>query len=54
MMRRRQSLYQAGFGPLFSCGLAPVLRGWISYSRLTEVKGILEELDGWPCGVFTH
>jgi group II intron reverse transcriptase/maturase len=28
-------------------GLAPVLRGWISYFRLTEVKGILEELDGW-------
>ncbi len=28
-------------------GLAPVLRGWISYFRLTEIKGILEELDGW-------
>ena len=27
--------------------LTPVLRGWISYFRLTEVKGVLEELDGW-------
>ncbi|VUS75400.1 group II intron reverse transcriptase/maturase [Klebsiella spallanzanii] len=27
--------------------LRPVLRGWISYFRLTEVRGILEELDGW-------
>jgi RNA-directed DNA polymerase len=27
--------------------LNPVLRGWIAYFRLTEVKGVLEELDGW-------
>jgi group II intron reverse transcriptase/maturase len=27
--------------------LNPVLRGWIAYFRLTEVKGLLEELDGW-------
>ena len=27
--------------------LTPVLRGWISYFRLTEVRGVLEELDGW-------
>lgn len=27
--------------------LNPVLRGWTSYFRLTEVKGVLEELDGW-------
>jgi len=27
--------------------LTPVLRGWISYFRLAEVKGVLEELDGW-------
>ena len=27
--------------------LNPVLRGWASYFRLTEVKGVLEELDGW-------
>lgn len=27
--------------------LAPVLRGWMSYYRLTEVRGVLEELDIW-------
>ena len=27
--------------------LNPVLRGWVAYFRLTEVKGALEELDGW-------
>jgi group II intron reverse transcriptase/maturase len=28
-------------------GLNPVLRGWVAYFRLTEVKGVLEDLDGW-------
>ena len=28
-------------------GLNPLLRGWISYFRLPEVKGIFEDLDGW-------
>ena len=27
--------------------LRPVLRGWINYFRLSEVKGIFEQLDGW-------
>jgi hypothetical protein len=27
--------------------LNPVLRGWTSYFRLTEVKGALPNLDGW-------
>jgi RNA-directed DNA polymerase len=27
--------------------LNPLLRGWINYFRLTESKGVLEELDGW-------
>jgi group II intron reverse transcriptase/maturase len=27
--------------------LNPVLRGWMAYFQLTEVKGVLEELDGW-------
>jgi RNA-directed DNA polymerase len=27
--------------------LNPVLRGWMSYFRLTEVRGIVQELDGW-------
>jgi RNA-directed DNA polymerase len=27
--------------------LAPVLRGWLNYYKLSEVNGIFEELDGW-------
>lgn len=27
--------------------LNPLLRGWMAYFRLTEVKGVLQELDGW-------
>lgn len=27
--------------------LNPVLRGWTAYFKLTEVKGVLQELDGW-------
>ncbi len=27
--------------------LNPLLRGWVAYFRLTEVKGVLEDLDGW-------
>jgi group II intron reverse transcriptase/maturase len=27
--------------------LNPVLRGWMAYFRLPEVKGVLEEFDGW-------
>ena len=27
--------------------LNPVLRGWTAYFRLTEVKGVLRDLDGW-------
>ncbi|MBX3297668.1 MAG: hypothetical protein KF762_18360 [Acidobacteria bacterium] len=27
--------------------LNPLLRGWIQYFRLAEVKGIFEDLDGW-------
>lgn len=27
--------------------LTPILRGLISYFRLTEVKGVLEELNDW-------
>ena len=27
--------------------LRPVLRGWVNYFRLAEVKGIFEELDEW-------
>lgn len=27
--------------------LTPILRGWVNYFRLAEVKGIFEDLDGW-------
>lgn len=27
--------------------LTPLLRGWMNYFRLAEVRGIFEELDGW-------
>jgi RNA-directed DNA polymerase len=27
--------------------LTPTLRGWVDYFRLSEVKGLFEELDGW-------
>jgi group II intron reverse transcriptase/maturase len=27
--------------------LNPLLRGWINYFRLTDSKGVLDELDGW-------
>jgi RNA-directed DNA polymerase len=27
--------------------LVPIIRGWVGYFRLSEVKGIFEELDGW-------
>jgi RNA-directed DNA polymerase len=27
--------------------LKPTLRGWINYFRMSEVKGVFEELDGW-------
>ena len=31
----------------FIASLTPKIRGWINYFRLSEVKGIFEELDGW-------
>jgi hypothetical protein len=27
--------------------MTPVLRGWVNYFRLAEVKAIFEELDAW-------
>lgn len=28
-------------------GLNPFLRGWVTYFRLSEQRGVLEDLDGW-------
>jgi hypothetical protein len=27
--------------------LTPLMRGWVNYFRLAEVKGVFEELDSW-------
>ena len=34
-------------GQLVEAELTPLLRGWMNYFRLAEVKGIFEELDSW-------
>jgi RNA-directed DNA polymerase len=34
-------------GRLIAEELTPLLRGWLNYFRLAEVKGIFEELDSW-------
>jgi RNA-directed DNA polymerase len=34
-------------GRLIEGELTPLLRGWMNYFRLAEVKGIFEELDSW-------
>jgi len=31
----------------FAESLTPLLRGWVNYFQLAEVKGVFEELDGW-------
>jgi RNA-directed DNA polymerase len=45
----RKTLREAHGGSLKQAieRLNPVLRGWVAYFRLTEVKGVLEDLDGW-------
>jgi len=45
----RKTLREAQGGSLKQAieRLNPVLRGWVAYFRLTEVKGVLEDLDGW-------
>ena len=51
MKGRLRSLFRTGRGRnlrrFILEELGPVLRGWINYFRLAEVKGIFEELDGW-------
>jgi RNA-directed DNA polymerase len=45
----RKTLREARGGSLKQAieRLNPILRGWVAYFRLTEVKGVLEDLDGW-------
>ena len=44
-------LYRKGrgrqMGRFIHQDLSPVIRGWINYFNLAEVKGFAEELDGW-------
>ena len=46
-----RDLFRRGRGRNLRCfiqeDLSPVLRGWLQYFRLSEVKGLFEELDGW-------
>jgi len=45
-----KAAFRAGRGRALGAtikGLTPILRGWMAYFRLTDSKGILEDLDGW-------
>jgi RNA-directed DNA polymerase len=45
-----RAFFRAGRGRALDAtikDLTPILRGWIAYFRLTDGKGILEELDRW-------
>src|SRR5690606_10926183 len=48
--QRVKALLRAGRGRSLSRTietLKPLLRGWINYFRLTQTKGVLEQLDSW-------
>jgi RNA-directed DNA polymerase len=50
LMQKVRDLMRAGRGRSLTHtieDLNPLLRGWINYFRLTETKGVLEELDSW-------
>jgi RNA-directed DNA polymerase len=50
LMQKVRDLMRAGRGRSLAStigDLNPLLRGWINYFRLTESKGVLEELDSW-------
>jgi len=45
-----REMFRAGRGRRLSGliqDLSPVLRGWVNYFKMAEVKGVFEELDGW-------
>ena len=45
-----REMFRAGRGRNISTQIeemTPVLRGWVNYFRLSEVRGVFEELDGW-------
>ncbi len=50
LRQKVRDLMRTGRGRSLTCtieDLNPLLRGWINYFRLTETKGVLEELDSW-------
>lgn len=50
LMQKVRDLMRAGRGRSLARtieDLNPLLRGWINYFRLTQSKGVLEELDSW-------
>jgi RNA-directed DNA polymerase len=51
LMSNLKELFRAGRGRnlarFIKKDLNPVLRGWVQYFQLSEVKGIFDELDGW-------
>jgi RNA-directed DNA polymerase len=50
LKNKLRTLFRQGRGrnlPAFIRELAPVLRGWVNYFQLAEVKGVFEVLDGW-------
>jgi RNA-directed DNA polymerase len=50
LMQKVRDLMRAGRGRSLARTieeLNPLLRGWINYFKLTQTKGVLEELDSW-------
>lgn len=51
LMSNLKELFRTGRGRnparFIKKDLNPVLRGWVQYFQLSEVKGIFDELDGW-------
>jgi group II intron reverse transcriptase/maturase len=50
LMQKVRDVMRAGRGRSLTHtieDLNPLLRGWINYFRLTETKGVLEQLDSW-------
>ena len=51
MKEKLREIFRRGrgrnLGKLIAEELTPLLRGWMNYFRLAEVKGIFDELDSW-------
>ncbi len=50
LQAKLRQVFRWGRGRSLGCVIAvltPIIRGWVAYFRLSEVKGHLEMLDGW-------